>query len=122
MCHISAPTASFRTCKSRDEDNYVKNNYVKKKGNDDTVNDDDLEGYLKFVMETERHRKERDAAGVNGDVKKDSRTRCDEDIDLDLAEKADNIVVDHERLKREMSELFGADALKVHTNISHHHN
>ena len=85
-------------------------------------NDDDLEEYLKFAMETERHRKERDAAGVNGDVKKDSRTRCDEDIDLDLAEKADNIVVDHERLKREMSELFGADALKVHTNISHHHN
>ena len=64
-------------------------------------------------METERHRKERDAAGVNGDVKKDSRTRFDEDIDLDLAEKADNIAVDHERLKREMSKLFGADSLKV---------
>ena len=72
--------------------------------------DGELEAYLRFASETERHRRERDSNLVNGDKK-----NCDEmDSDEELKVNESNITVDYERLKEEMSELYGKDALKIH--------
>ena len=72
--------------------------------------DGDLEAYLRFASETERHRQERDSKLVNGD-----RVIGDElDSDEELKVNESNIAVDYERLKEEMSELYGKDALKIH--------
>ena len=72
--------------------------------------DGELEAYLRFASETEKHRRERDSNQVNGDKK-----NCD-DMDSDEEHKVNesNITVDYERLKEEMSELYGNDALKIH--------
>ena len=80
-------------------------------------NGDEYDEYLKFAMETERHRKERDAAAAaaSGDSHKNNFTPGGCDDYEDITEEAANIVVDHERLKKEMSDLFGKDALKVST-------
>ena len=81
---------------------------------------DEYDEYLKFAMETERHRKERDAAAAaaSGDSHKNDFTPGGGDDYEDITEEAANIVVDHERLKKEMSDLFGKDALKVRTYIT----
>ena len=78
-----------------------------------------LEEYLKFVEETERHREERDQQRQGGG--KSSRTGKKFDRMMDIAEEgeealrhADLIVVDHERLKREMRSLYGSESLAVH--------
>ena len=86
--------------------------------NDET---DEYDEYLKFAMETERHRKERDAAAAaaSGDSHKNDFTPGGGDDYEDITEEAANIVVDHERLKKEMSDLFGKDALKVRTYITY---
>ena len=86
--------------------------------NDDT---EEYDEYLKFAMETERHRKERDAAAAaaSGDSHKNNFTPGGCDDYEDIAQEAANIVVDHERLKKEMSDLFGKDALKVRTYITY---
>ena len=82
-------------------------------------NGDEYDEYLKFAMETERHRKERDAsAAASGDSHKNNFTPGGIDDYEDITEEAANIVVDHERLKKEMSDLFGKDALKVTTYIT----
>ena len=72
--------------------------------------DGELEAYLRFASETERHRRERDSHQVNGDQKNS------DDMDSDEEHKVNesNITVDYERLKEEMSELYGTDALKIH--------
>jgi len=91
---------------------------MKSNCNDDT---DEYDEYLKFAMETERHRKERDAAAAaaSGDNHKNDFAPGGGDDYEDITEEAANIVVDHERLKKEMSDLFGKDALKVRTYITY---
>ena len=84
---------------------------------DDVDDDDHLDEYLKFVMETEKHRQERDATikpiSKKSNMEKKSRL-VSEDVDEDYDEKLENIAVDHERLKKEMVDLYGKDAVKIH--------
>ena len=84
---------------------------------DDVDDDDQLDEYLKFVMETEKHRQERDATikpiSKKSNMEKKSRL-VSEDVDEDYDEKLENIAVDHERLKKEMVDLYGKDAVKIH--------
>jgi len=101
------------------EDNIVINNKVKKrrskksknKINEESNDNDNIdEDYLKFAMETAKHRKERDTKGQDK-----FNLTVDDDENTDYCKNAaENIAVDHERLKKEMKELFGKDALKVH--------
>ena len=79
------------------------------------------EGYLRFLEETERHREERDRLrkaeeeGGSKNVKKDWKDISQEDDEEEtLQSQADLIAVDHERLKREMSSLYGGESLAVH--------
>jgi len=111
-------------CDKRDEvsedNNFAKMNKVKKRqskiSKNKKIESNDCEGdtidedYLKFAMETAKHRKERDSKGQE---KFNLTVDGNENTDY-CKNAADNITVDHERLKKEMGELFGKDALKVH--------
>ena len=100
------------------EDNIVIKNKVKKRRSkkfknkmheESNGNDVIDEDYLKFAMETAKHRKERDTKGQDK-----FNLTVDDDENTDYCKNAaENIAVDHERLKKEMKELFGRDALKV---------
>ena len=80
------------------------------------ADDDELQAYLEFMRISEEHRKQRDAnTKKNSGINFDSSSRRENIEDVDYSENAaDNIVVDHEKLKREMRELYGADAVKIH--------
>ena len=68
--------------------------------------DGELEAYLRFASETERHREQRDSnLGDIGDER---------DSEEEHKVNESKITVDYERLKEEMSELYGKDALKIH--------
>ena len=104
-----------------DEDQMPKSNSqtlsIEDEAVDDVDDDDHLDEYLKFVMETERHRQERDALikpiSKKSNMEKKSKL-VSEDVDEDYDEKLENIAVDHERLKKEMVDLYGKDAVKIH--------
>ena len=79
------------------------------------------EGYLNFLEETERHRQERDRlrkAEEDGGLKKGKKDSMSDfsktDEEETIQRQAELIAVDHERLKREMSSLYGAESLAVH--------
>ena len=78
-------------------------------GLEEGTNDEELEAYLKFAMETEKHRRERDSNLEAGD-----RRNVDVDSEEEHKVNEGNIIVDYERLKKEMSELYGTNALKIH--------
>ena len=80
------------------------------------------EDYLKFLEVTERHREERNRlskAGEDGGLKKGKKdsmrdfSKTDEEEE-NIQSQVDLIAVDHERLKREMSSLYGGESLAVH--------
>ena len=75
---------------------------------------EDLEDYLKFVEETERHRRERDRLRKEGDVGASGEEEQEDQQTDNVLRQAEQIAVDHERLKREMEELYGCESLRVH--------
>eukprot|EP00092_Neocalanus_flemingeri_P000181 GFUD01000195.1.p1 GENE.GFUD01000195.1~~GFUD01000195.1.p1 ORF type:complete len:233 (-),score=71.29 GFUD01000195.1:129-827(-) len=93
------------------------------KGNEDYVYDvktegeDTIEEYLKFVLETENHkeRRDREKQVEMGTETKKKFNPVDEVVTDDILARADDIATDFERLKKEMSDLYGKDALKVHS-------
>ena len=104
----------------------IKNNSTEELQPDTTNYDDncdeegeDLEDYLRFAAETERHRRERDRLKESNGAEKgrgekfDSGEKEEEEEEVVLRQ-ADLIAVDHERLKREMDLLFGKESLSVH--------
>ena len=76
---------------------------------------DSMEEYLKFVQETEKHRDRRDRERQleEGTAKQKKFNPADEIVTDAILDRADDIATDFERLKKEMSELYGKDALKV---------
>ena len=76
---------------------------------EETQSENSLDQYLKFVEETERHREERERNREKG-VK---HNPTDHEVTDDILDKADDIAMNFEQLKKEMSELYGRDALKV---------
>ena len=72
-----------------------------------------MEEYLRFVQETEKHRDRRDRERIaeNGTEKKFSP--ADEIVTDAILDRAVDIETDFELLKKEMTDLYGKDALKV---------
>ena len=100
-----------------------KNNSSEELQPDTTNHDDncdeereDLEDYLRFAAETERHRRERDRLKECNGPEKGRGEKFDpgEKEKDEVLRQADLIAVDHERLKREMDLLFGKESLSVH--------
>ena len=99
---ILAESASSRKGKNRTR---AKKNYHSQV-QEEPSDDGELEAYLRFASETERHRQQRDSnLGDIGDER---------DSEEEHKVNESKITVDYERLKEEMSELYGKDALKIH--------
>ena len=101
---ILAESASSRKGKNRTR--AKKKSKFQSQVQEEPSDDGELEAYLRFASETERHREQRDSnLGDNGDER---------DSEEEHKVNESKITVDYERLKEEMSELYGKDALKIH--------
>ena len=101
---IHADSASSRKGKNRTR--AKKNSKFQSQVQEEPSDDGELEAYLRFASETERHREQRDSnLGDIGDER---------DSEEEHKVNESKITVDYERLKEEMSELYGKDALKIH--------
>jgi len=76
---------------------------------------DSLEEYLRFVQETENHRERRDKNGKDESKQQKKYSPAEEIITDDILDRADDISTDFELLKKEMTDLYGQDAQKVHS-------
>lgn len=103
---ILANSASSRKGKNRTR--AKKKSKFQSQVQEEPSDDGELEAYLRFASETERHRQQRDSNLGDGDIG-DER-----DSDEEHKVNESKITVDYERLKEEMSELYGKDALKIH--------
>ena len=75
---------------------------------------DSMEEYLKFVQETEKHRDKRDRERQLEEGTEQKKFNPSDEVVTDaILDRADDIATDFERLKKEMSDLYGKDALKV---------
>ena len=73
-----------------------------------------MEEYLKFVQETEKHRDKRDRERQLEEGTEQKKFNPSDEVVTDaILDRADDIATDFERLKKEMSDLYGKDALKV---------
>merc|ERR1719244_1081986 len=76
--------------------------------NHDTNSEDAIsEEYIRFVEETEKHRRERDRA-KNEEFMKSNPTLGEDTVTDEILKKANNIDMDFEKLKEEMTLLYGA--------------
>lgn len=103
-------TDSSSTRKSKNRTRGKKKRKSQNQVQEEQSDDGELEAYLRFAAETERHRQQRDSNLVSGDHKNGEERDSDEEHKVNES----NITVDYERLKEEMSELYGKDALKIH--------
>ena len=71
------------------------------------------EAYLRFVQETEKHKERRDQTNRLEGTTEKKFNPADEIVTDAILDRADDIATDFERLKKEMSVLYGQDALKV---------
>jgi len=80
---------------------------------DQSVNS--LEEYLKFVQETETHRERRDRERKDENKQEKKFSPAEDIVTDDILDRADDISTDYELLKKEMTDLYGKDAQKIHS-------
>ena len=78
---------------------------------------DSMKEYLRFVQETDKHRERRDRERQLEGTTEMKFNPADEIVTDAILDRADDIATDFERLKKEMSVLYGKDALKVRQNM-----
>ena len=87
----------------------------------ESENEDSMEEYLKFVQETEKHKerreRERQLEEGGGSTQEKKFNPADEIVTDDILDRAEDIATDFELLKKEMSDLYGKDALKVGLSV-----
>ena len=105
---------SSSTRKSKNKTRGKKKKKSQNQVQEEQSDDGELEAYLRFASETERHRQQRDSNLVSGDHNGDHENRGERDSDEEHKVNESNITVDYEKLKEEMSVLYGKDALKIH--------
>jgi len=73
------------------------------------------EEYIRFMEQSEKHRNQRDASKSIKTPETKEKFKFGEDLVTDeILDKADEIETDFEKLKEEMSVLYGKDTMKVH--------
>ena len=107
-------TDSSSTRKSKNKTRGKKKRKSQNQVQEEQSDDGELEAYLRFASETERHRRQRDSNLVSSYHNGDHENGKERDSDEEHKVNESNITVDYEKLKEEMSVLYGKDALKIH--------